>query len=309
MTVVVLFLSSNPSGTEPLELIKEKKEIDKRIRYLTGKEVFKIEQHHDISKSTFIDTLLDYDPQIVHFSGHGSTGGTLIFKNENGEPEPVSSTSLEDIFKVLAKNIFLVFLNACYSEEQARAISKYINCVVGMATKVYDETARDFSAQFYSALAKKKSVQESFDLAVANLKLLSKKDLGAPILINKEGIDPTQITLDNMGLKVNTSELCSVLPVFRDNLIKLNSNEINIQEFFQVISEPISNFVVDPKNERDFGQVKVNSIAALYNNLSGKVSDIINKRNIGDESGAMLSIVMAKNISVELLKKLDEICK
>ena len=70
------------------------------------------------------------------------------------------------LFKALGNKIDLVFLNACYSEKQAKAIAQHVNCVIGMSNAVSDTTAIEFASMFYFSLGFKKSVKEAFDLAL-----------------------------------------------------------------------------------------------------------------------------------------------
>ena len=115
--ITILFLSANPTQTKPLQLIKECNTIDQKLRSSSEKGTFKLEQRHDISIKWLIEELLNYNPQILHFSGHGSEKNSLIFKSENtGEIEEVPPSALSEVFRVLGKNIDLVFLDACYSE-------------------------------------------------------------------------------------------------------------------------------------------------------------------------------------------------
>jgi hypothetical protein len=140
----ILFLSANPAQTDPLDLIKECNLINQKLRSSAGRELFKLEQRHDISIKWLIEELLNYNPQILHFSGHGSEKSALIFKNENnGRIEQVPPSALSRLFKVLGKKIDLVFLNACYTEKQARAIAEHVNCVIGMSDAIPDDTAID----------------------------------------------------------------------------------------------------------------------------------------------------------------------
>ena len=78
----------------------------------------------------------NYDPQIVHFSGHGSPRSALVLASDEGEVEIVPSDALSKIFELLSGKVSLVFLNACYSEEQAKAISKHIDFVIGMSNAI-----------------------------------------------------------------------------------------------------------------------------------------------------------------------------
>ena len=62
-------------------------------------------------------------------------------------------------------------LNACYSEAQAQAIAKHIDCVVGMTTAVGDDAAIDFATAFYRALGYGRDVQTAFDLGTNQIAL------------------------------------------------------------------------------------------------------------------------------------------
>ena len=192
--ITILFLSANPDQTDKLELIKECNLINQKIRSSAGRELLKLEQRHDISIKWLIEELLNYNPQILHFSGHGSEKSALIFKNENtGQIEEVPPSALSNLFKVLGKKIDLVFLNACYSEKQARAIAEYVNCVIGMSDGISDIAAIEFASTFYSSLGFGRNVNDAFDLAIAQLGLLSKTGDSIPKLIVKEGKSASKI--------------------------------------------------------------------------------------------------------------------
>jgi hypothetical protein len=207
--IIILFLSANPEGTDKLDLINECNLINQKIRSSAGRELFKLEQRHDISIKWLIEELLNYNPQILHFSGHGSERSAIIFKNENtGQIEEVPPSVLSDLFKVLGKKIDLVFLNACYSEKQARAIAEHVNCVIGMSDAIYDTTAIEFASTFYLSLGFNKSVKEAFDIAIVQLGLLSLPGDAIPKLILKEGIDPSKIfmTANKLPIPMNNPD-------------------------------------------------------------------------------------------------------
>ena len=194
--ITILFLSANPAETNPLELIKECNTINQKLRSSAEKGTFKLEQRHDISIKWLIEELLNYNPQILHFSGHGSEKSALIFKNENtGEIEEVPQSALSEVFRVLGKDIDLVFLNACYSEKQARTIAKHVNCVIGMSDAIPDDTAIEFASTFYSSLGFGKNIKDAFDLAMIQLGLLSMPGEKIPKLIVKEDMDASKISI------------------------------------------------------------------------------------------------------------------
>ena len=204
--ITILFLSANPAETNPLELIKECNTINQKLRSSAEKGTFNLEQRHDISIKWLIEELLNYNPQILHFSGHGSEKSALIFKNEDtGEIEQVPQSALSEVFRVLGKNIDLVFLNACYSEKQAKAIAEHVNCVIGMSDAVSDDTAIEFASTFYLSLGFNKSVKESFDIAIVQLGLLSLPGDKIPKLIVKDGMDPSKIFMTANELPIPMS--------------------------------------------------------------------------------------------------------
>ena len=193
--ITILFLSANPAQTDPLDLIKECNTINQKLRSsASGRDLFMLEQSHDISIKWLIEELLNYNPQILHFSGHGSEKSVLIFKNENtGQIEEVPQSALSEVFRVLGGKIDLVFLNACYSEKQARAIAEHVKCVIGISNAITDSAAIEFASTFYISLGFGKSVKAAFDLATVLLELYDIPERDIPQLLVKEDVDASKI--------------------------------------------------------------------------------------------------------------------
>ena len=76
--------------------------------------------------------MLDYEPEIVHFSGHGSGVDGLNFEDDQGFPHEISGDALARLLALFAERVKCVVLNACYSEVQADAIVQQIRYVIGM---------------------------------------------------------------------------------------------------------------------------------------------------------------------------------
>ena len=85
--------------------------------------------------------------------------------------------------KRVSKDISLVFLNACYSEDQAKAISQHVDFVIGMSRTISDEASIAFATSFYSSLGFGLSIDDAFNLAIGDLKLFSipEHDMSAAI--------------------------------------------------------------------------------------------------------------------------------
>jgi hypothetical protein len=189
----ILFLSANPAKTKKLELIDECNKIEYEL-YAAGNDKFTFKQHHDISLDNLRKQVFRHKPQIIHFSGHGSEESELIFKGRNGEVQTVPQGALSEFFELLNKDeeIFLAFLNACYSEEQAKAISKHVNFVIGMSRPISDEAAIKFAVSFYSSLGFGKSVEDSFKFAKIDLKFQSIPEETTPVLLIMESTSQTK---------------------------------------------------------------------------------------------------------------------
>jgi CHAT domain-containing protein len=62
----------------------------------------------------------EVQPDIVHFSGHGSRQSELILEDDDGNAKPVSEAALVNLFRTVKDNIQLVLLNACHSDQRPR---------------------------------------------------------------------------------------------------------------------------------------------------------------------------------------------
>jgi hypothetical protein len=311
----ILFLSANPKGTDELELIKECNIINQKIRASAGgRELFKLEQRHDISIKSLIEELLNYDPKILHFSGHGSEKSALIFTNENtGQSEEVPPDALANLFKALSNKIDVVFLNACYSEKQAKAIAQHINCVIGMSDAVYDTTAIEFASMFYLSLGFKKSVKEAFDLAAVQIGMLSLPGPAVPQLIVKEGIDPAKLFINGTTSAPPPppppNDLCGQFESLKQNHQKLLMQQITINEFFKVIADSIFTFISDSNNKKKIGEVNSNALNLLLINLSNKVNEYDDALAIGNNGQANIVRNESMIVARKLIDKLETICK
>jgi hypothetical protein len=141
-----------------------------------------------------LQLLNQHKPYIVHFSGHGSSQG-LCLAGDNGQERFVTIPALKSLFATLKDNIRLVFLNACYSREQARALVEIIDCVIGMKESIRDDAATAFASSFYRAISFGRSVQEAFEQGKVSLLLEGIPQEDIPELLVKDGIDAKEMIL------------------------------------------------------------------------------------------------------------------
>jgi hypothetical protein len=181
--IKILFLAANPSDTTRLRLAEEIRSIDQALRQSEFRSQFRIEQHWAVRPSDIQSCLLWHKPDIVHFSGHGSTSNKLIFEDDSGSSRPVSVRAMSQLFSVLRDNVRCVVLNACYSEEQAQAIAKHVDCVIGMSQAIGDKAAISFAVAFYQALGFGRDVNTAFDSGCLQIDLEGLDEQDVPRLI------------------------------------------------------------------------------------------------------------------------------
>ncbi len=177
----ILFLAANPRGTPTLQLGAEARGIDEALAGCRDR--FELVQAHAVRVGDLQELLRRHDPDIVHFSGHGSEEGELIFEDDAGRMRAVEVQALADTFSLLRGRIRCVVLNACFSERQAQAIAAHIDCVVGMVTEAGDAAALDFAVGFYGALGGGQSVKAAFDLGCNRVDLEQSGEEGRPRLL------------------------------------------------------------------------------------------------------------------------------
>lgn len=149
----ILILAANPKQTVRLRLDEEVRDIREGLRLAQKRELFTIEQEWAVRPRDIRRAILNYRPNIIHFSGHGSGSKGLSFEDETGQEKLVTTEALKGLFKECAKYVECVLLNACYSESQADEIVQHINYVIGMKDSIGDRAAIEFAVGFYDALA------------------------------------------------------------------------------------------------------------------------------------------------------------
>ena len=124
---------------------------------------------------------MGYEPQIVHFCGHGEEDGLMV-EDEHGTAVLVTPEALAELFKLFEHHTECVLLNACYSQTQAEAIRQHIPYVIGMSRDIHDKTAIEFAVGFYDALGAGKSIEDAFKFGRNALQLYHIPEHLTPVL-------------------------------------------------------------------------------------------------------------------------------
>jgi hypothetical protein len=178
----ILFLTSNPSDTSRLQIDKEAREIKEGLRRSNKRDSFDFEIRLATRPRDLSRAILDENPQILHFSGHGETEG-IILEDENGNSKTVTTDAIGGLFSLFSDTVKCVILNSCYSENQAQEISKHIPFVIGMSKAVPDNTAIAFAISFYDAIGAGKGIEFAFKFGVSNISLEGLTGNEIPVLL------------------------------------------------------------------------------------------------------------------------------
>jgi hypothetical protein len=185
--VSILFLAADPTDLSRLRLGEEFREIQEKLKLAKLRDLFRLELPQlSVRPSDITQALLDTQPQIVHFSGHGTSTGELCFEDLEGETHPIEPDALAALFEQFSGQVDCVILNACYSEIQAKAIAKHIKYVIGMNQAIGDKAAIDFAIGFYQALGGGRSIEDAYKLGRVQIQLQNIPEHLTPVLI-KEG--------------------------------------------------------------------------------------------------------------------------
>jgi hypothetical protein len=195
-TITVLFVAANPDAENALELDEEMRAIKQRVRASEYREAIRMEDCWAARAADLLQGLNEHKPHIVHFSGHGSPNGELVFKRDDGSLHRVSPEAIAQTFATAGNaDLCLGIFNACFSEAQAEAVTEHIPLAIGMSDAIGDSVAREFAAQFYSALGFGHSVGRAFGQARAAAMLESIDEQNTSQLFARPGVNPDLVVL------------------------------------------------------------------------------------------------------------------
>lgn len=157
----LLFLASQPSDMETLQLEKEYLEIRKIFKKF--RKSFDVTEEFDVTIDTFFESINEQTPHIIHFSGHSSNDNILLSRKIDRVSHEIPYEFLASSFKLLKDSTELVFINTMGSCLFAKVISRFIPYAIGVKGNVSDIQAISFSSGFYSALAIEKDYEKAFE--------------------------------------------------------------------------------------------------------------------------------------------------
>ncbi len=224
----ILILSANPKGTTQLRLDEEVREIEEGLLRAKKRDKFRIKSPRAVRYRDIRRAILDFEPHILHFSGHGAGEQGLVFEDETGQEKLVNAEALAGLFKLFSDKLECVVLNACYSEVQATAIAKSIPYVVGMKKAIGDKAAIEFAVGFYDGLGAGRDYVFAHKLGCSAIKMAGIKENLTPVLI--------QLKSSSSSVNLQPNQLISSEQVETENYY-INRPPIE-KKSFQEIQQP-----------------------------------------------------------------------
>jgi CHAT domain len=235
LPTTILMLSANPKGTDPLRLDEERREIEAGLMERSRlRDNFRLVTKTAVRPRDFQRAMLDRNPQIVHFSGHGGGEPGLVLEDDGGKVKFVDGKALAGLFELFT-DLQCVVLNACYSETQAKAIAQHIPYVIGMNAAIGDRAAIEFAVGFYDALGAGRDIEFAYQFACRAIQLAGIPEHLTPVLIRRSSNSETSSRKDAGELQqLNTESVDSSdhQVRFADNTIPSASSHRSSRRFF-----------------------------------------------------------------------------
>jgi tetratricopeptide (TPR) repeat protein len=204
--VRLLVIISNPPDLpefKKLDVVREKRLIKEALKPLIEEGRLVVKWEDEASLERIHDTMLAFNPHIIHYTGHGgfADGGVLLLEDGYDKSLNVSGTKLAE--RLANRDIRLVVLSGCqtakaktsdsFSSVAGALVKKGIPAVIAMQQSIRDDSANIFASRFYRALASGQPVDVALGEArlsmhspratIENSEPHSLVDWGIPVLI------------------------------------------------------------------------------------------------------------------------------
>ena len=195
----ILFLSSNPSNADRLELDREARTLQRAIEDMNpdGPAPLSLTTRWATEPLDLLREIRAVRPTVLHFAGYGARGTDvgIYLQDRSGEAKLVGAKVLRDTLAAAGSSIRVVVFNACYTEQQAAGLLEIdtLDCVIGVSGVISEVGGRLFVVEFYRALAAGSSVHEAWTRGCAPLEAKGFSDRSRPQLRVRAGIDTQRL--------------------------------------------------------------------------------------------------------------------
>ena len=101
----ILLMSANPLSTSRLRLDEEMREIKEGLKRSKHRDKYIINTAEAVKYRDIHRAILDCEPQIIHFSGHGAGEEGLLFESEAGQTRLIDAAALAQLFQLFSEQV------------------------------------------------------------------------------------------------------------------------------------------------------------------------------------------------------------
>lgn len=177
--IVVAWALSNPGATAHIETGMEVRALDEICRRNQRERSLK---RLDAARFSDIRTaFLEFNPHILHFSGHATKAGSLILHGDGFEDDEVDRDDFVGLLRILrtidGSRLRVVFLNACYTWELSPLAKEADVDVIGWTGEVFDFEAIVAVEVFYETYFAKQNTEVAVRLSKQQVAIERKKKI------------------------------------------------------------------------------------------------------------------------------------
>jgi uncharacterized protein YjbI with pentapeptide repeats len=255
MALKILYMSALPRDQHSIPVEGEYKAILDVIAKSEYKNQIDVRDWPGVSLTEFQSAIETYKPNVLHFSGHASQVGDLVFQGPEEESQKVPKDPFTNAFKLLGENLKLVVLSACYSKDQAEDVSKHVDRVIGIDKEIEGDKAVMFSEKFYESIfdSDAKSIEKAFDIAKNELDMNTKEweSVPTPVLLKSPSRDPSPLFLIETPTRRLNKYLNYIINEASD-LVERSSDDIKVKYI-----EEREAVLLDVNNEWSSDDIKI----------------------------------------------------
>jgi hypothetical protein len=169
--LTVLCLQAGPTALNHLRL-RQEHAIVLQIAARRGERTLNVKANPATQRDDIVAEILAARPDIVHFAGHGTPDGRLVFEQADGGGAPVTVDALASVLRVLPGSLPCLVLGSCFGASYSGRLLGPARAVAGSVTALPDEAATEFTRGFYTGLAVGgTSVAKAYDAGLAQMQI------------------------------------------------------------------------------------------------------------------------------------------
>jgi hypothetical protein len=151
----------------------------------------------------------------------------LCFEGDDGTTHPVSGDQLARLFHLVNEHVHCVILNACYSKDQAAAISNNIDYVIGMSDAIGDEAAIKFAQGFYEAFWEGRAYEKAFKFGCSAIDMANIPEEHVPVILRSQRLGGLKLEYSDSTQRIENflMKYCNS-PAKERALLCLDSDEV-----------------------------------------------------------------------------------